>query len=51
MYRVIVERSAEKDLRRLPRGMRLRIADALRNLAIDPRPIGCRKLTRRLPIC
>jgi mRNA interferase RelE/StbE len=45
MYRVIVERSAEKDLRRLPLDVRLRIAHALRNLADDPRPVGCRKLT------
>ena len=28
MYRVIVERSAEKDLRRLPLDMRFRVADA-----------------------
>ena len=45
MYRVIVERSAEKDLRRLTRDVRFRIAQALRNLAVDPRPVGCRKLT------
>jgi mRNA interferase RelE/StbE len=45
MYRVVVERSAEKDLRRLPPNMRLRVADALRSLARDPRPAGCRKLT------
>jgi len=45
MYRVIVERSAEKDLRRPPRDVRFRIAHALRNLAVDPRPVGCRKLT------
>jgi mRNA interferase RelE/StbE len=44
MYRVIVERSAEKDLRRLPLDVRLRVADALRSLANDPRPVGSRKL-------
>ena len=44
MYRVIVERSAEKDLRRLPLDMRFRVADALRSLADDPRPVGSRKL-------
>jgi mRNA interferase RelE/StbE len=45
MYRVVVERSAEKDLRRLPFRVRSRVADALRSLANDPRPVGCRKLS------
>ncbi len=45
MYRVVVERSAEKDLRRLPLDVRVRVADALRSLANDPRPAGSRKLT------
>ena len=44
MYRVIVERSAEKDLRRLSFEVRLRVADALRSLANDLRPAGSRKL-------
>ena len=44
MYRVIVERSAEKDLRRLPLDVRFRVADALRSLANNPRPVGSRKL-------
>ena len=44
MYRVVVERSAEKDLRKLALDMRSRVADALRSLANDPRPVGSRKL-------
>ena len=44
MYRVIVERSAEKDVRRLPPDVRSRVADALRGLANDPRPVGSRRL-------
>jgi len=44
MYRVVVERSAEKDLRKLQLGVRFRVADALRSLANDPRPVGSRKL-------
>jgi mRNA interferase RelE/StbE len=44
MYRVLVERSAEKDLRKLPLDVRSRVADALRSLAKDPRPVGSRKL-------
>jgi len=39
MYRVVVERSAEKDLRRLPLDVRFRVANALRSLANDPRPV------------
>jgi len=46
MYRVVVERSAEKDLRRLSLDVRFRVADALRNLATNPRPVGSRKLAR-----
>ncbi len=45
MYRVFVERSAEKDLKRLPPDVRSRVANVQRNLATDPRPVGCRKLT------
>ncbi len=45
MYRVLVERSVEKDLKRLPPDVRSRVANVLRNLATDPRPVGCRKLT------
>ena len=44
MYRVAVERSAEKDLRKLALDMRSRVADVLRRLANDPRPVGSRKL-------
>ena len=44
MYRVAVERSAERDLRKLALDMRSRVADALRSLANDPRPVGSRKL-------
>ena len=44
MYRVVVERSAEKDLRRLPLDARLRVTDALRSLPNNPRPIGSRGL-------
>ena len=44
MYRVVVERAAEKDLRRLPLDVRFRVANALRSLANDPRPVRSRKL-------
>jgi len=35
MYCVVVERSAEKDLRKLQLDVRFRVADALRSLAND----------------
>jgi mRNA interferase RelE/StbE len=44
MYQVVVERSAEKDLKRLSTGIRARVAIALRALAENPRPSGSRKL-------
>ena len=44
MYGVFVERAAEKDLRRLPLDVRFRVANALRSLANDPRPVRSRKL-------
>jgi mRNA-degrading endonuclease RelE of RelBE toxin-antitoxin system len=44
MYQVLVERAAEKDLKRLSAGIRSRIAIALRGLAENPRPTGSRKL-------
>jgi mRNA interferase RelE/StbE len=44
MYRIIVERSAEKDLKRLSSETRARVATALLALATNPRPSGSRKL-------
>lgn len=44
MYQVVVERAAEKDLKRLASGVRPRIVAAIVSLAKNPRPPGCRKL-------
>lgn len=44
MYQVVVERSAEKDLKRLSVEIRSRVATVLRSLAANPRPSGSRKL-------
>jgi len=44
MYRVIVERSAEKDLKKLSPEIRARTATAILALAKNPRPAGSRKL-------
>ena len=45
MYRILLERSAERDLRRLSAEMHERVIAAIRSLAANPRPPGCRKLT------
>jgi mRNA interferase RelE/StbE len=44
MYQILVARSAEKDLLRLPVEMRPKLVAAIRPLAENPRPPGSRKL-------
>ena len=44
MYRVLLERAAEKDLSRLSPAMHNRVILAIQALATNPRPPGCRKL-------
>lgn len=43
-YRVVIQRSAEKEIAKLPEGMRRRIVDAILSLESDPRQHGSRKL-------
>ena len=43
-YSVEISRTAEKQLRKLPRDDKLRVAKALVALGTDPYPQGCRKL-------
>jgi mRNA interferase RelE/StbE len=45
MYRVLLERTVEKDLTRLLSEIHDRIIAAIRALAGNPRPVGCRKLS------
>jgi mRNA interferase RelE/StbE len=44
MYRVLIERSAERDLGRLSSEVHDRIIRAIQGLANNPRLPGCRKL-------
>jgi len=44
MYRVLLERAAEKDLTRLSSEIHDRVIAAIQALAANPRPPGCRKL-------
>ncbi|MCK6530394.1 type II toxin-antitoxin system RelE/ParE family toxin [Myxococcota bacterium] len=46
-YSVHIKRSAEKEIRDLPDSVRLRVVTAIRQLADNPRPHGCEKLTAR----
>ena len=45
MYRVLLERAAEKDLGRLSASVHDRVIAAIQRLTRVPRPTGCRKLT------
>jgi mRNA interferase RelE/StbE len=45
MYRVLLERAAEKGLSRLPAETHDRVIEAIQALAANPRPVGCRKLS------
>ena len=44
IYRVLLERAAEKDLARLSSEVHDRVITAIQALATNPRPSGCRKL-------
>jgi len=45
VYQVLLERAAERDLRRLPGDIHQKCIAAIRRPAGDPPPPGCRKLT------
>lgn len=44
MYRILLERAAEKDLSRLHATIHARVIAAIQMLSTNPRPHGCRKL-------
>ena len=45
MYDVLLERRAERDLKKLPLEIFHRIIPSLKMLSENPRPSGCRKIT------
>jgi mRNA interferase RelE/StbE len=45
MYRVFLERAAEKQLKQLSAKLHHRVIAAVQALAKNPRPSGCRQLT------
>lgn len=44
MFKISITSRAEKDLKRLERQTKNRVASAISGLAGEPRPIGCRKI-------
>ena len=46
-YTIEIVRSAVRNLNKIPVDDRNRVIDAIRDLADNPRPPGCRKLTGR----
>lgn len=44
LYSLRIKRSAEKELRRIPKADLRRIVQKIDSLATDPRPTGCEKL-------
>ena len=44
MYEVLIERTAERELKSLPTNLFDRIVTRIKALAVTPRPSGCHKL-------
>ena len=44
MYRIVISNSAEKEMERLHFVALRRVSKAIDDLALTPRPVGCRKL-------
>ena len=44
-YRIVIKKSAAKELEKLPKKDRARVIERIRGLAEDPRPVGCKKLS------
>jgi len=44
MYNVLIERTAEKDMLRLPKKIMVEAVKRIQTLAEVPRPEGCKKL-------
>lgn len=44
-YRIVIKKSAAKEIERLDREDRIRIVERIRKMAFDPRPVGSKKLS------
>jgi len=43
-YEVIITKQPQKILRKIPQDLLRRIDQAIQSLAVNPRPVGCKKL-------
>lgn len=50
MYRIVIEKAAEKELSKIPPPHFNRVVKAIENLAENPRPAGYKKLTGRIGV-
>jgi len=46
-YRIVIKKSAAKEIEAVPQKDRLRVIERIRALAEDPRPSGCKKLSKQ----
>lgn len=46
-YRIVIKKSAAKEIESIEQKDRIRIIEKIRSLARDPRPAGCKKLSGR----
>jgi mRNA interferase RelE/StbE len=44
-YKLLIKPSAAKELEAVPKKDRQRIVTKIRNLAVEPRPLGCERLS------
>ena len=47
MYKILISKQAEKSLTKIPDPYYSSIKDRIRDLSLNPRPTGCKKLTNR----
>ena len=45
MYKVVITRTAEKQLKQIPRLHQTRLVAVIQSFEIEPRPFGCKKLS------
>ena len=44
-YRIVIKKSAAKEIEKIQKKDRIRIIEKIRSLATDPQPQGCKKLS------
>jgi len=44
-YRIVIKKSAAKEIEKIPQKDKIRIIEKIRSLAIEPQPVGSKKLS------